>query len=120
MNGPDARTRVLIADARGDVREALAALLDTTDDFEVVGQACSMDEAARCCPELQPDIVVADPNGEYDDTLGMLATGPRRLILLTLRDGATCRTTARSLGAVVVDKGASPEHILATLRAAAR
>ncbi len=120
MTAPDTRTRVLIADAREDVREALAALLDSTDEFEVVGQACSMDEAARCCPELNPDLVVADPNGEYDDTLGMLATGPRRLVLLTLRDGSACRSTARSLGAVVVDKGAGPEQILATLRAACR
>jgi DNA-binding NarL/FixJ family response regulator len=76
------RTRVFIADARDDVREALTALLDTTDDFEVVGEAASTFEAAARVESLCPDIVVLDPDGRSDeDALARLAACPLRLVL---------------------------------------
>jgi DNA-binding NarL/FixJ family response regulator len=113
------RTRVLIADARNDVREALSALLDTTDDFVVIGEAASMREAAAGAETLCPDIVVLDPDGRYDeDALARLAACPVRLVLLTLKAGFACRNRARAMGALVIDKGTSPEELLNLLRRA--
>src|SRR4051812_10742979 len=100
------RTTVLVADARPDVREALSALLDATDEFEVVGEASSTHEAADQAATLAPQIVVLDPNGRYDeDALARLVSRPLALILLTLQDGQPCRSRARALGATVLDKG---------------
>jgi len=110
------RVRVLIADARADVREALAALLEATDDFEVIGKAASPEEAAARAPALRPDVILVDPCGEYHDVLTQLARDTKTLVILTLRVGATCRARARDLGALVIDKGTGPEDLLAILR----
>ena len=116
-----ARRRVLIADARRDVREALTMLLDATDDFQVVREAGSARDAAGCADALVPDIILLDPAGAYDcDLLDRLARATGLLVLLTLRDGASCRASAHAVGAVVIDKGAGPEQILHTLRATRR
>lgn len=113
----DARTRVLIADGREDVREALTALLDATEEFEVAGQACSARDAVQVARELAADVIVIDPAGTYDhEVLRSLSATCGRLVILTLRDDILCRTTARAYNAVVVDKGASPEVLLQTLR----
>src|SRR5437870_2381216 len=113
------RTRVLIADARQDVREALTALLDATDEFEVVAEATSTREAVDLIRDLTPDIVLLDPCGRYDEeALARLALRSGTLIFLTLQDGLACRARARALGAVFVDKGTSPEDLLAILRRA--
>jgi DNA-binding NarL/FixJ family response regulator len=112
------RVRVLIADARADVREALAALLEATDDFEVIGEAASPEEAAARAPALRPDVILVDPCGEYHGALPQLARDTKTLVILTLRVGTTCRAQARDLGALVIDKGTGPEDLLAILRRA--
>lgn len=116
-NGETIRTRVLIVDARRDVREALTALLDACGDFEVVGECCAAADATGFAATLAPDIVVLDPDGRFDhDALVELAARPGSLVILTLRDGRECRSRAQTYGAVVVDKGTTPEALLATLR----
>lgn len=112
------RVRVLIADARADVREALAALLEATDDFEVIGEVASPEEAAARAPVLRPDVILVDPCGEYHGALAQLARDTKTLVILTLRVGMACRARARDLGALVIDKGTGPEDLLAILRRA--
>ncbi len=112
------RVRVLIADARADVREALAALLEATDDFEVIGEAASPEEAAARAPALRPDVILVDPCGQYHEVLTQLARDTKTLVILTLQAGTTCRAHARHLGALVIDKGTGPEDLLAILRRA--
>jgi two-component system response regulator DevR len=42
------------------VREALARMLESNDDIDVVASTASMDETMRVLPEVKPDIAVLD------------------------------------------------------------
>jgi DNA-binding NarL/FixJ family response regulator len=55
-----ARIRVLIADDHFVVRDGLSAMLESSDEFEVVGQAEDGQEAIQLTEELQPDVVLLD------------------------------------------------------------
>jgi DNA-binding NarL/FixJ family response regulator len=54
------RIRILIADDHTLVRQALAQMLQTEPDFEVVGQAADSEEAFQKTKVLDPDIVLMD------------------------------------------------------------
>ncbi|PRX99429.1 response regulator transcription factor [Allonocardiopsis opalescens] len=53
-------TRILVADDEHLIRAAIAGLLDLEDDFEVVGQAASGDEALATARKLRPDVALLD------------------------------------------------------------
>lgn len=112
--------RILIADARQDVREALAALLEATEEFTVAGQAATPAEAALQLLALDPDLLLIDPCGMRDlPALRSLSEAPCPMVLLTLNISPECRARALELGvAAVIDKGTSPEELLQTLRRA--
>ncbi len=57
MNAP---LRILIADDHLIVREGLRMILETADDFLLVGEAIDGAEALRLCAELNPDVVLMD------------------------------------------------------------
>ncbi|GAA2395803.1 response regulator transcription factor [Dactylosporangium salmoneum] len=52
--------RIVVADDHELVRNAFAALLDSQDDFAVVGTAADGAEAVRVCRERGPDVVLMD------------------------------------------------------------
>jgi two-component system, NarL family, response regulator DevR len=52
--------RVLLVDDHEIVREGLAALIDSSEDLTVVGQAGSVEEAVRRTGFDEPDVVVLD------------------------------------------------------------
>ena len=52
--------KVLLADDSLIVREGLRALLDATEDVDVVGMACDYDELIACAEKLAPQVVVTD------------------------------------------------------------
>jgi two-component system response regulator NreC len=54
------KTRVLIAEDHGTVREGLKLLFDREPDLEVVGEAADGREAVRLTKALLPDVVVMD------------------------------------------------------------
>ncbi len=54
------KIRVLIAEDQSMVLGALAALLETEDDIEVVGQARDGEEALALAAKLRPDVVLTD------------------------------------------------------------
>ena len=59
-NSPNERIDVLIADDQAMIRTALAALIRTAADIEVVGQAANGDEAVELTRRRKPDVVVMD------------------------------------------------------------
>ena len=60
MSTESRRIRVLLADDHAVMREGLQAMLEQSEEFEVVGQARDGVEAVRVASELSPDVVVMD------------------------------------------------------------
>ncbi|MEK6312748.1 MAG: response regulator transcription factor, partial [Curtobacterium sp.] len=96
--------RVLLVDDHALVRSGLRAVLGTTDDCEVVGEAATGEEAVAIAPALRPDIVVMDlsmpGSGGVDATARLRAEVPdaRVLVLTTFSDDHRVRA-ALSAGA---------------------
>ena len=57
-SGPYRQVRVLVAEPRGLVRDALRSLIEATDAYSVVGEARDLDEAAGMAAHVQPVIIV--------------------------------------------------------------
>jgi DNA-binding NarL/FixJ family response regulator len=53
-------TTVLVVDDHPLVRAGLTALVATTDELQVVGGACSGQQAIDLAAELEPDVVLMD------------------------------------------------------------
>ncbi len=54
------RIRILITDDHSIVREGLRLILDTAEEFEVIGEAANGAEAVSMANELQPDVILMD------------------------------------------------------------
>jgi NarL family two-component system response regulator LiaR len=54
------RIRILIVDDHEVVRRGLSLFLRPFDDFELVGDAASGEEAVERCAQLQPDVILMD------------------------------------------------------------
>ncbi len=64
------KTRILIADDHDVVRSGLKALLRTSPDFAIVGEAADGEEAVRRAGDLLPDIVMMDISMPRLDGIG--------------------------------------------------
>lgn len=83
--------RIVVADDHTVLRQALARVLNTRPDMEVVGEAATGAEAVRMAQELAPDVVLMDitmPDGD-----GIAATARLRdmglsvaVLILTVHD----------------------------------
>jgi DNA-binding NarL/FixJ family response regulator len=90
MTKPAEQVRIVVADDHQVVRAGFAELLDTREDFTVVGTASDGAEALRLCRELQPDVVLMDvrmPGMDGIEATRQLTdlgeTAPRVIILTT-------------------------------------
>jgi DNA-binding NarL/FixJ family response regulator len=54
------KTRILLADDHDVVRSGLRALLQTSPNFAIVGEAVDGEEAVRMTQETKPDVVIMD------------------------------------------------------------
>jgi DNA-binding NarL/FixJ family response regulator len=54
--------RVLVVDDQAPFRMAAAAVVDATDDFELVGEVETGEAAVTAAQELRPDLVLMDVN----------------------------------------------------------
>ena len=52
--------KILITDDHDIVRDGLRLILETEDQFVIVGEACNGEEACRLAGELVPDVVLLD------------------------------------------------------------
>ena len=118
--------RILVADDHPIVREGLVAILDTQEDFEVIGEAGSGREAIERMDESAPDVLLLDLEMPDLDGLAVLQhlrdhESPVRAIVFTVFD-----TDDRILSAVRTGakgyllKGAPRDQIFNAVRIVAQ
>ncbi len=118
----DAKIRILVADDHPMLREGLVAVLDTQQDFEVVGEAADGSEVVRLAERLNPDVILLDLEMPGVDGVAALeklrsAGSEARTIVFTAYD-----TNERILGALrsgargYLLKGASRTEIFDAIR----
>jgi DNA-binding NarL/FixJ family response regulator len=118
--------RVLIADDHPLFRHGLSALLDTSRDFEVAGEATTGEEVIELATALQPDVILMDIqmpgiNG-IEATRRILHTSPHiRILIVTMFEDDTSVFTAMRAGARgYVLKDAQKDDMLQAIRAVGR
>ncbi len=98
-----ARIRVLIVDDHAVVRTGLRLLLEREDDFEVVGEAGTADEAVRAARLEKPDVVLLDvvmPGRSGIDVCDEVVQASRGSVLvLSMQDDPTYVRAAFAAGA---------------------
>ena len=52
--------KILITDDHDIVRDGLRLILETEEQFEIVGEACNGEEACKLASELSPDVILLD------------------------------------------------------------
>jgi DNA-binding NarL/FixJ family response regulator len=116
------RDRVLVVDDAANLRELLTLLLDTEDDFEVVGAAADGEQALTLAASLVPDIVLLDLAMPVMDGMDALPhireTLPDAVILIFSGfDQAGLIDEAMAAGATAyLEKGASVTQLVDLLR----
>ena len=114
--------RVLIADDHAIVRDGLSRLLQTAEDFELVGTAVDGEAAVQQARELHPDVVLMDLSMPVLDgvaaTRRLAAEVPDAHVLVLTSFGDTPRILdSLSAGAEgYLLKSAEPEEILSGIR----
>lgn len=118
--------RVLIADDHLVVRQGLRMILDTEDDFEVVGDADDGSKAVALAEELQPDVVLMDlrmPGMDGLEAIEHLQTqGPEiAVVILTTYNEDELMIRGLQAGARgFLLKDTNRQSLFSTIRAAAR
>jgi len=117
---------IVLADDHGVLRGGLRALLNAEDDFEVVGEAASGDEALQVAAELQPDIVLLDLNmpgpGGIEVTRRLREQLPetRVLVLTVHEDEGLLREAIDSGASGYIIKRAVESELINAIRAVSR
>jgi DNA-binding NarL/FixJ family response regulator len=122
---PAQRSRVLIVEDHAAIRQMVGVLVKSMPEFEVIGQAGTLDEAKRLAGELRPDIVVLDwmfPGGDGGEFLAQLKLEARLTEVLVFSATASAHAVREALmgGAKgFVEKGASMTELTDAIRAVA-
>lgn len=94
--------RVLLADGQSLFREAMRVVLETQQDFDVVGEASDGMQAVAEAERTQPDLALIDvhlPNGDGIRASGMIAERVPECRILVLCEQEDERTLISSLEA---------------------
>ena len=118
--------RIVIADDHAMVRAGLDQLLNSVDEFLVIGHACDGLEAIYMCEMLQPDVVLMDIKMPKMD--GLTATRILRqhnantkvIALSALEDLTLLQGVTDSDIEVILSKDASINEILETVHTVSR
>lgn len=121
MNSGDAAVeplRVLVADDHPMFRDGLRALLASTPDAELVGEAISGEEAVSLAADLQPDVILMDVQMPGMDgieaTRRVVQDSPhvRVLVVTMFEDDATVFKAMRAGARGYLLKGANYKEML--------
>ena len=113
---------VLIVDAFAHVRHGLSALLTTTADIKVVGEAADGETAVRQALALRPDVVLIDCIQPDLDGLRAISTireslpQARVLVLTNFGDDATIFLAYKAGAHGFLLKGALTTDVIAAIR----
>lgn len=117
--------RLLIADDHPVFRQGLRAMLDSNDEFEVIGEAADGDEALGRTLELQPDVVLMDLrmpglNG-IDATRRILEAKPNIgvLVLTMFEDDDSVFAAMRAGARGYLLKGSEQDDVVRAIRSIA-
>ena len=118
--------RILIADDHLIIRQGIRLILETGEDFELVGEAADGAEALRLCRELHPDMVLMDLRMPGMD--GITAIERLRIempkigvvILTTFNEDNLMRRGLRAGAKGYLLKDTSRERLFHAIQAAAR
>ncbi len=119
-------TSILIVDDQILFREALRTLLETQDDFVIIGEATNGNEAVAMTKELLPDVILMDLRMPEMDGVKAIeiihAAYPNiRIIMLTTFDEDEALFTGLKVGAVgYLLKDMKSEQLFSSIRTAAR
>ncbi|MFD3660949.1 response regulator [Streptomyces sp. NPDC058659] len=117
--------RILLCDDHVVVRAGLLALLGSTPDIEVVGEAGSGEEAVALAAKLKPDVVLMDlqlgPGIDGVEATRLIAPTGVHVLVLTTYDTDADITRAIEAGATgYLLKAERPEELFAAIHSAAQ
>lgn len=118
--------RVLVADDHLIVREGLQLILETAEEFELVGQAADGAQAVQLANELKPDVILMDLQMPRVDGLTAIAQIRAQqpdiaiVILTTYNEDDRMIRGLRAGARGYLLKDTDRETLLNTIRAAAR
>jgi DNA-binding NarL/FixJ family response regulator len=116
------RARVLVVDDAANLRDLLSIVLESEDDFEVVGTASDGAQAIAAADELLPDVVLLDLLMPVMDGLAALPELRRRLPAASIVIFSGFEQEAMAKRALVagadryLEKGAAVSEIVGCLR----
>jgi DNA-binding NarL/FixJ family response regulator len=117
--------RIMIVDDEALVRAGFRLILQTEDDFEVIGEAEDGESAVRLAKQLQPDVVLMDVRMPHLDgveaTRRLVAAGDGKVLILTTFDlDAHLFAAIRAGASGFLLKAVPPDDLVAAIRAVAR
>ncbi|MBI5770633.1 MAG: response regulator transcription factor [Verrucomicrobia bacterium] len=119
------RHRVLLVEDQTAIRQMLAAALECTEDFEVIGEAEDVEQALKLARQLEPNVVVLDwlfPGGGGATFLRAIQAERLHcnvLVMSASTEEEAVREALMSGAKGYVEKTANLEELMAALRAVA-
>lgn len=118
-------TTVIVVDDQSLIRQAVADILSSEADLEVVGEAVDGAQALSLAQELRPDVVLMDIRMPVLDGIGATSAicadpdlaDTRVLILTTFEEDENLIATLRAGASGFIGKGSEPEEIVRAVRA---